>query len=124
MSEVPFHQDSQVVRGFIRFSRTIAVLMIAVASIVLLAWWWDARLPTAVAPGQRRTGEVAARILDAFRGFAWPQRAVTISIGVAQSAPSDGITDLILRADAALYDAKHAGRNRAVATAAAQTTTG
>ncbi|TPG11121.1 GGDEF domain-containing protein [Rhodanobacter glycinis] len=65
-----------------------------------------------------RAGEVAARILDAFRGFAWPQRAVTISIGVAQSAPSDGSTDLIQRADAMLYDAKHAGRDRVmVATA-------
>jgi diguanylate cyclase (GGDEF)-like protein len=63
---------------------------------------------------------VAARILAAFRGFAWPQRAVTISIGVAQSARGDGATDLIGRADAALYDAKHAGRDRLrVATAAA-----
>jgi len=62
-----------------------------------------------------RAAEVAARILDAFRGFAWPQRAVTISIGVAQSATNDAATDLIRRADAALYDAKHAGRNQAVA---------
>ncbi len=58
--------------------------------------------------------EVAARILDAFRAFAWPQRAVTVSIGVAQSATNDGATALIRRADAALYDAKHAGRNQAV----------
>lgn len=65
-----------------------------------------------------RAGEVAARILDAFRGFAWPQRAVTISIGVAQSAAADGAMELIQRADAALYDAKHAGRDRVmVATA-------
>jgi diguanylate cyclase (GGDEF)-like protein len=61
---------------------------------------------------------VAARILDAFRGFAWPQRAVTISIGVAQSARGDGATDLIGRADAALYDAKHAGRDRLMVAAA------
>jgi diguanylate cyclase (GGDEF)-like protein len=63
-----------------------------------------------------RAGEVAARILDAFRVFAWPQRAVTISIGVAQSATNDDATDLIRRADAALYDAKHAGRNQAATT--------
>lgn len=58
-------------------------------------------------------GEVAARILLAFRGFAWPQRAVTISIGVAQAVPGDTATNLIERADAALYEAKHAGRDRA-----------
>ena len=63
-----------------------------------------------------RAGEVAARILDAFRVFAWPKRAVTISIGVAQSATNDDATDLIRRADAALYDAKHAGRNQAATT--------
>jgi diguanylate cyclase (GGDEF)-like protein len=61
---------------------------------------------------------VAARILDAFRGFAWPQRAVTISIGVAQSARGDDATDLVGRADAALYDAKRAGRDRLMVAAA------
>lgn len=60
-------------------------------------------------------GEVAMRILDAFRTFEWPHRLVTISIGVAQSAPDDGAEDLIRRADAALYDAKRAGRDQAVA---------
>lgn len=67
-----------------------------------------------------RADEVAARILDAFRSYAWPRRAVTISIGMAQSAAGDGETDLVQRADAALYDAKHAGRNRAVAATAAR----
>jgi diguanylate cyclase (GGDEF)-like protein len=57
-------------------------------------------------------GVVAARILDAYRGFAWPQRAVTISVGLAQSARGDDAADLVRRADAALYAAKHAGRNR------------
>ena len=57
-------------------------------------------------------GVVAARILDAYRGFAWPQRAVTISVGLAQSAHGDDAADLVRRADAALYAAKHAGRNR------------
>lgn len=66
-----------------------------------------------------RADEVAARILGAFRSYAWPRRAVTISIGVAQSTAGDGDADLVQRADAALYDAKHAGRNRAVAATAA-----
>ncbi|EIM02943.1 diguanylate cyclase [Rhodanobacter thiooxydans LCS2] len=65
--------------------------------------------------------EVAARVLDAFRGFAWPYRAVTVSIGVAQSAFGDGAEDLIRRVDAALYDAKHAGRDQAVAAVALPT---
>ena len=62
-----------------------------------------------------RAAEVAERLLEAFRGFAWPLRAVTISIGIAQSATADTPTTLIQRADAALYAAKHGGRNRAVA---------
>ena len=66
---------------------------------------------THVAPA----AEVAARILDTFRDFAWPLRPITISIGIAQSAAGDTSTSLIKRADAALYAAKHGGRNRAVA---------
>ena len=38
--------------------------------------------------------------------------SVTISAGVAQFWPGDTTISLIERADAALYAAKHAGRNR------------
>jgi len=38
---------------------------------------------------------------------------VTISLGVAQWNKSESVDDLIMRADQALYKAKHAGRNRA-----------
>ncbi|WP_027484415.1 GGDEF domain-containing protein [Rhodanobacter sp. OR87] len=62
--------------------------------------------------------EVATRILDAFRTFEWPHRLVTISIGVAQSANGDAAENLIRRADAALYDAKHTGRDQIVVAAA------
>jgi diguanylate cyclase (GGDEF)-like protein len=58
--------------------------------------------------------EVAERLLHAFRDFAWPQRAVTVSIGVAQAACGDTAAELIQRADKALYAAKNAGRNQAV----------
>ncbi|MCZ6454326.1 MAG: diguanylate cyclase [Alphaproteobacteria bacterium] len=36
---------------------------------------------------------------------------MTLSIGVSQYRPADSEDDLIARADAALYAAKHAGRN-------------
>jgi diguanylate cyclase (GGDEF)-like protein len=43
--------------------------------------------------------------------------AVTVSIGLADRTPHDDVATLVQRADAAMYDAKEAGRNRvAVAT--------
>jgi diguanylate cyclase len=39
--------------------------------------------------------------------------AITISAGVAAARPGDDATSLVLRADEALYRAKHGGRNRA-----------
>jgi len=36
---------------------------------------------------------------------------ITISIGVAQLAEGETVADLIQRADACLYKAKHSGRN-------------
>ena len=68
-------------------------------------------------PGTDISGasEVATRLLDAFRGFAWPQRTVTVSIGMAQAVAGDAAEDLIRRADSSLYDAKRGGRDRAVA---------
>lgn len=40
--------------------------------------------------------------------------AITISLGIALAVPGDAAGDLIKRADNALYQAKHRGRNRAV----------
>jgi len=43
---------------------------------------------------------------------------ITISIGGASCQDGDTVDDMMLRADRALYDAKHAGRNRSVMTGA------
>ncbi|HEX5756480.1 MAG TPA: GGDEF domain-containing protein [Arenimonas sp.] len=57
--------------------------------------------------------QVAARINRLFREEQWPLRPVTVSIGVAEAHPGDDAASLIARADAALYAAKHGGRDRA-----------
>lgn len=57
------------------------------------------------------------RVLHAVASEDWsavaPGLRVTTSIGVAAFQAGDGVQSLLSRADAALYKAKHAGRNRA-----------
>ncbi len=67
---------------------------------------------------------MAARVLEAVSGQAFviggqTTETVTLSIGVAAASPPSGVRDykvlaerLIAEADAALYRAKSAGRNR------------
>lgn len=55
---------------------------------------------------------IGQRILEAFRDYPWPLRAVTISIGAAISIPDDSPETLLRRADMALYRSKQEGRDR------------
>jgi diguanylate cyclase len=48
------------------------------------------------------------------RGTGEALRAVTISAGVAERRPGEDAASLLRRADAAMYRAKRAGRNRVV----------
>ncbi|MBN1423056.1 diguanylate cyclase [Candidatus Fermentibacteria bacterium] len=58
----------------------------------------------------------ADRIMDAISRLTFPHRfTLTLSIGIAERLAEDAsLDDVLTRADLALYQAKHAGRNRAV----------
>jgi len=64
--------------------------------------------------GAART--VVERILQAVRGMPWGQigegMAVTLSVGLCESADFGDSSELVRRADEALYGAKDAGRDR------------
>jgi diguanylate cyclase (GGDEF)-like protein len=61
--------------------------------------------------------EICERLRAAVQAYPWGSvragLALTVSVGVAH-APAYDLTDLLHRADDALYQAKHAGRNRVV----------
>jgi len=60
--------------------------------------------------------DVCERLRAAVESHPWdpvaPGLRVTISIGLADARPADTPRTLVDRADAALYEAKRAGRNR------------
>lgn len=57
--------------------------------------------------------ELAERVRAAVEGARWPNRPITVSIGVATLDPSmDKRGDLVEAADTALYASKQSGRNR------------
>ncbi|MBV9439552.1 MAG: GGDEF domain-containing protein [Candidatus Eremiobacteraeota bacterium] len=74
--------------------------------IVLLR---DASRERAVAVAERLRAAIEAEGLAHADG-----RPVTVSVGIAYARAIDGPSDVIERADRALYRAKHAGRNRVV----------
>lgn len=66
----------------------------------------------------RRAAERIRAAVEELRFEAWPELRCTVSIGLAAQAPAerDGLERMLRAADGALYEAKHAGRNR-IATA-------
>lgn len=67
-----------------------------------------------VMPGLGSEGamKVAERLRAAIEAAPWPGRNVTASLGVATLEAAQAKDDLIRSADEALYQSKHAGRNR------------
>ncbi|HLY76068.1 MAG TPA: GGDEF domain-containing protein, partial [Planctomycetota bacterium] len=70
-------------------------------------------LPGLAAPAAREIADDARRQIEEF-AFNAPEQPVrsTISIGVAARLPDEKAGAMIKRADAALYEAKHSGRNK------------
>jgi diguanylate cyclase (GGDEF)-like protein len=75
----------------------------------------DADLGTAEARFRTVIEEIAARSFEYDAEGEHKSVRFTVSCGVAQLTGADTEQDLVHRADQALYDAKHAGRNRVVA---------
>jgi diguanylate cyclase len=74
----------------------------------------DTTLPAGVAVGNSLRKAVATKdVINRSSGEKLGR--ITMSVGVAEFTPGEKITDLIERADAALYTAKHNGRNQVAA---------
>lgn len=69
-----------------------------------------------VLPGTTEAGAaaVAHRIRDAAAEIVIDAKRIEVSVGIAVSAEGQSAAELIARADAALYEAKRAGRNQTV----------
>jgi diguanylate cyclase (GGDEF)-like protein len=89
------------------------------AQDVAARWGGEEFLLMLVGADAARAGEIAERLRSAVERFDWsalhPALAVTLSIGLASSAEATGAGPLLALADARLYAAKSAGRNRVVA---------
>jgi diguanylate cyclase (GGDEF)-like protein len=71
-------------------------------------------LPGASLEGARAAAERVRRSIEAARFGALGERAVTVTVGVAEHGKGEEIAALLARADRALYAGKAGGRNRVV----------
>ena len=75
-------------------------------------WGGEEFLVIAPATTLAAVNDVAERIRETVAGWAFPHGdPVTVSLGLTQVLPGDGIDTLLQRADRALYRAKRRGRN-------------
>ncbi|SHH17059.1 GGDEF domain-containing protein [Thermosipho atlanticus] len=65
-------------------------------------------------PGTNKEGaiKVAERIRKSIENYSFPNRKITVSLGVTLAKNGDSVYSLIERADKALYQAKKQGKNR------------
>lgn len=86
------------------------------AADVLARWGGEefiALLPHTAMPDAQHVAERVRQSLQALQAAGWPADVrLTTSIGLAPWAPGQALDDAIREADAALYQAKAAGRNR------------
>ncbi|MDN6180753.1 MAG: diguanylate cyclase [Halomonas subglaciescola] len=85
------------------------------ASDVLARWGGEEFTILLHGTGHEGAWVLAERMLRSVRGQAFGGYWITISIGVAEYLPGETHEALVRRVDQALYDAKHRGRDRAVA---------
>jgi diguanylate cyclase (GGDEF)-like protein len=89
------------------------------AQDVIARWGGEEFLMILAGADAARAQEIAERLRAAVEGFAWSpldaSLSVTLSVGLASSAEARTVEALLQLADARLYAAKSAGRNRVVA---------
>jgi diguanylate cyclase (GGDEF)-like protein len=68
-------------------------------------------LPDLMVNQARQTAERIRQQITGLSPASLPS-AITVSIGIASKTENDDVATLVQRADAAMYDAKEAGRNR------------
>ena len=94
----------------------VSTLQNALGSIGTLARWGGDELMVLVpSMGISRTAEVAESLREVVDGNPFRDDVhCTISMGVAEHLPNESSTDLIRRADYAMYEAKQTGKNKVV----------
>lgn len=94
-----------------------SILQRTLGSIGTIARWGGDELMVLVpSMGISRATEIAESLREVVDGNPYKDNVhCTISMGVAEHLPNESATDLIRRADYAMYEAKRTGKNKVVA---------